>query len=174
MYFLHKFYAEFVMGKHVNYFDMLGFQGVGMGMPQRQPHARHRDANPQIRAPRAQLPRADIPPAHDMVAQTQEAFLTLAEMVSQHTTTIDQRAPSSSAGVQTPDSSGGGISIGGDIPISHLPQSEPHVCTSCGGPCYGPAPRHGTTTMTGRGQVRTLLKLYYCSIFNFSILYVTQ
>ena len=31
---------------------------------------------------------------------------------------------------------------------------------------------HGTTTMIG-GQVRTLLKLYYCLIFNFSILYVT-
>ena len=34
MYFLQKLYAEFVMGKHVNYFDMLGFHGVGRGMPQ--------------------------------------------------------------------------------------------------------------------------------------------
>ena len=68
MYFLRKLYAEFVMGKHVNYFDMLGFQGVGRGMPQHRPHARHRDANPQIPIPRSQLPRIDIPPAHDMVA----------------------------------------------------------------------------------------------------------
>ena len=76
-------------------------------------------------------------------------------MVSRHTTTIDQRVPSSSAGVQPPASSGGGTFVGGDRPTSHVPQSEPHVCTSCGGPCYGPGTRHGTSTMIG-GQVRTL------------------
>ena len=37
MYFLRKLYVEFVMGKHVNYFDMLGFQGVGRGMPNTDP-----------------------------------------------------------------------------------------------------------------------------------------
>ena len=113
------------------------------------------DANPQIPAPRAQLPRADISPAHDMVSQTQDAFFTLVEMVSRHMTTIDQRAPSSSAGVQPPDFGGGGTSIGGDRLTSHVPQREPHVCALCGGPYYGPGPRHGTTMMTG-GQVRTL------------------
>ena len=76
-------------------------------------------------------------------------------MVSRHTATIDERAPSSSAGVQPPASGGGGTSVGGDRLTSHVPQSEPHVCTSCGGPYYGPGPRHGTSTMTG-GQVRTL------------------
>ena len=90
-----------------------------------------------------------------MVSQTQDAFFTLVEMVSRHTATIDQRAPSSSVGVQPPASGGGGTSVGGDRPTSDVPQSEPHVCTSCGGPCYGPGPRHGTSTMTG-GQVRTL------------------
>ena len=33
-YFLRKLYAEFILGKHVNYFDILMFQGVGHGMPQ--------------------------------------------------------------------------------------------------------------------------------------------
>ena len=84
-----------------------------------------------------------------MVSQTQDAFFTLAEMVSRHMTTIDQRAPSSSAGVQPQASGGVGTSIRGDRPTSHVPQSDPHVCTSCGGPCYGPGPRHGTATMTG-------------------------
>ena len=121
MYFLRKLYAEFVMGKHVNYFDMLGFQGVGRGMPQHRPHARHRDANPQIPAPHAQLPRADIPPTHDMVSQTQDAFFTLTEMVSRHTATIDQRESSSSASVQPLASGGGGTSIGGDRSTSHVP-----------------------------------------------------
>ena len=141
-----------------------------MGMPQHQPHARHRDGNPQIPALGAQLSRANIPPAHDMVSQTREAFLTLAEMVSQHTATIDQRATSSFAGVQPPASSGGGTSVGGDRSTSHVPQSEQHMCTMCDQSYYGPGPTHGTSTMTG-GQVSTLLKLYCCSIFNFSILY---
>ena len=118
-------------------------------MPQHRPDARHRDVNPQIPAPHASLPREYIPFAHDMVSQTQEAFFTLAEMVSQHTTTIDQRAPSSTTGVQPPASSGRRTSIGGHRPTSHVPQREPHVCTSCGGLCYGPGARHGTTTMTG-------------------------
>ena len=46
LYFLWKLYAEFVMGKHVTYFDMLGFQGVGSGMPQHQPNARNTNSNP--------------------------------------------------------------------------------------------------------------------------------
>ena len=33
-YFLRKLYAEFILGKHVNYFDILDFQAVGHGMPQ--------------------------------------------------------------------------------------------------------------------------------------------
>ena len=76
-------------------------------------------------------------------------------MVSRHTTTIDQRAPSSSTGVQPPAFGDGGTSIGWDRPTSHVPQSEPHVCTSCGAPCYGLGPKHGTTTMNG-GQLRAL------------------
>ena len=157
------------MGKHVNYFDMLGFQGVGRGMPQNWPNARDRDVNRQMPPPSTQLPRPNIPPAHDMITQTQGAFLTLDEMVSQHTTTIDQVGPSSSSGVQPPASDGRGPSIGGDKSTSHVPQSKPHMCTMCGQSCYGPRPRHGTSTMIG-GQIRTLLKLYYCSIFYFSIL----
>ena len=70
LYFLQKLYAKFVIGKHVNYFDMLGFQGVGRGVPQHRPNSRHKDANPQIPASRAQLLREEIPPAHDMVSQT--------------------------------------------------------------------------------------------------------
>ena len=32
-YFLRKLYAKFILGKHVNYFDILDFQGVGHGIP---------------------------------------------------------------------------------------------------------------------------------------------
>ena len=87
-------------------------------------------------------------------------------------TTIVQKAPSSSAGVQPPTFGGVGTSTDGNRLTSHVSQSEPHVYKSCGKPFYGPGPRHGTSMMTG-AQVKTLLKLYYCSIFNFSVLYVT-
>ena len=101
-----------------------------------------------------------------MVTRTHTTFLTLTEMVSQHTKTIDQAGPSSYVGVQPPAFDGRGPSIGGDRSTSHVPQSEPHMCTTCGLSCYGPGPTHGTSTMTS-GQVRTLLKLNCCSIFNF-------
>ena len=82
LYFLQKLYAEFLMGKHVNYFNMLGFQGVGRGMPQNRPNVRHRYADRYIPPPRVQLLRLDIPPTHDMITQTHDAFLTLAEIIS--------------------------------------------------------------------------------------------
>ena len=33
-YFIKKLYAEFLLGHHVNYFDIKPFQGIGRGMPQ--------------------------------------------------------------------------------------------------------------------------------------------
>ena len=92
-----------------------------VGMPQNRPNARNRYSNRQILTPRAQLPRLDVPPAHDMVTQTQEAFLTLAEMVSRHTTTINQEGPSSSTRVKPPTSGGREPSIGWDRSTSHVP-----------------------------------------------------
>ena len=132
LYFLWRLYAEFMMGKHVNYFDTLGFQGIGREIPQNWPNARHKDPNQLIPPPHLQLPMLDIPPAHDMVTQTQEAFLTLAEMVSRHSTTINHAGPSSSSGVQPPASNGRVPSIGGDRPTSHVPQSDPYRSTMCG------------------------------------------
>ena len=41
-YFLRKLWAEFVLGFHVNYFDIIEFQGVGFGSAQDRSHA-HRN-----------------------------------------------------------------------------------------------------------------------------------
>ena len=81
----------------------------------------------------------------------------LAQMISCHTIAIDQARTSSFVAVQPscfggtqPSTSGGrGPSIGGDRPTSHVPQSEPHMCTTCCQSCYGPEPTYGTSTMTG-------------------------
>ena len=74
----------------------------------------------------------DIPLSHYMITRTQVAFILLAEMISHHTTTIDQAGLSSSGWVQPLASGGIGPSIGGDIPTSHVPQIEPHICMMCG------------------------------------------
>jgi len=36
LYFLHKLWNDFIMGLHINYFDICKFQGVGLGSTQDQ------------------------------------------------------------------------------------------------------------------------------------------
>ena len=90
LYFLQKLYAEFVLHKHVNYFSYLDFQGIGGGMPQNRPNARVQDPNHPIPAPRAPLHGPDVPPATRVVAETRDAFLSLARVVLRHSTTLQQ------------------------------------------------------------------------------------
>ena len=45
LYFLRKLWAEFVLGLHVNYFDITEFQGTGLGSSQSREHARR---NPML------------------------------------------------------------------------------------------------------------------------------
>ena len=83
-YFLRKLYAEFILGKHVNYFDILEFEGVGHGMPQDREGARidlkcvpHTPKPPQV-----------YPPADPMIDDTQEALFDLANTLLQDGTTV--------------------------------------------------------------------------------------
>ena len=97
LYFLRKMYAEFVLGKHVNYFDILEFHGVGLGIPQQHPNARHIDPNRPVAPPRRQLPRPDFPPRARLVPQAQESFLRLAQAVIRQSIYVqgtDQAGPS--------------------------------------------------------------------------------
>ena len=60
-YFLRKLYAEFILGKHVHYFYILEFQGVGHEMPQDRegdktnpncvPHPPHTPKPPRVYPP---------------------------------------------------------------------------------------------------------------------------
>ena len=96
-YFLRNLYAEFILGKHVNYFDLLGNQGVGHGMPQDREGART-DPN---RVPRTQKPPRVYPPAGHVIEYTQEALLDMAETLLEHGTNfqgnVDQGAGTSKA-----------------------------------------------------------------------------
>ena len=45
LYFIWKLYEDFVLDKYVNYFDILGFHDIDMGMPKNKPNVRNWDAN---------------------------------------------------------------------------------------------------------------------------------
>ena len=132
-YFLRKLYAEFILGKHVNYFDILGNQGVGHGMPQDREGAR-RDPNRVPRPPRTPKPPRLYPPAGPVIDYTQEALLDMAETLLEHATdvqgNVDQGAGTSTTSPSTEHR--------GDAESSQR-RVTPHPCTSCGGICYGPA-----------------------------------
>ena len=87
LYFLRNLYAQFILGKHVNYFDILEFQGVGHGMPQDREGGR---TNPNCvpRPPRTPKPPRLYPSARHVIDDTQEALFDLAHTLLQHGTTI--------------------------------------------------------------------------------------
>ena len=76
-YLLMMLYAEFILGKHVNYFDILGFHGVSHGMPQDKEGARM-DPNHVPCRPRTPKPPRVYPPASPVIDDTQEALFDLA------------------------------------------------------------------------------------------------
>ena len=155
LYFLWKMYAEFMLGKHINYFDILAFQGIGGGMPQNQPNSRLRDVDLPILSPHRQLPGIDFPPVHHVIPHTRDAFLSLAWAVVCHSTMVQhmgEEGTSVSGVVHTPGGHGAGPSSSVVPPTSAVPPStarpstsaaplshsqptfEPHECTSCGCP----------------------------------------
>jgi hypothetical protein len=65
LYFMRKLWDDFIMGKHVNYFDIEEFQGVGLGSAQDREHARH---DPML-VPRPPRRRPDPPTQHPPVVE---------------------------------------------------------------------------------------------------------
>ena len=86
-YFLRKLYAEFILVKHVNYFDILELQGMGHGMPQDREGART-DPNRVPHPPRTPKPPQLYPPAGPMIEDTQEELFDLADTLLQHATDV--------------------------------------------------------------------------------------
>ena len=88
LYFLWKMYAKFVLGKHINYFDILAFQGIDGGMPQNRPNSRLRDVDHPIPTPRRKFPGLDVPHVHHVIPQKHDAFFSLARVVVHHSTML--------------------------------------------------------------------------------------
>ena len=131
-YFLRKFYAEFILGKHVNYFDLLGNQGVGQGMPQDREGART-DPKRVPRPPRPPKPPRLYPSTGPVIEYTQEALFDMVDTLLEHGNdlqgNVDQGAGTSKTGPSTDHT--------GDAEHSQC-HVTPHPCTLCGGICYGP------------------------------------
>ena len=86
-YFLRNLYIEFILGKHVKYFDILGFQGVGHGMPQDREGART-DPNRVPRPPHTPKPHWIYPLVGFVIEDTQEALFDLADTLLQYGTDV--------------------------------------------------------------------------------------
>ena len=103
-YFLRKLYAEFILGKHVNYFDILGFQGVGHGMPQDREGARTDPNHVPCPPCTPKLPWI-YPLAGPLIEDTQEALFDMADTLLQHGNdvqgNVDQEAGTSKEGPST-------------------------------------------------------------------------
>ena len=150
-YFLKKIWADFVLGFHVNYFDITEFQGVGFGSAQDRPHAHQ---NP-LRGPPA--PRQEpnpLPQPHglvSMVDETHESIRRATQNLLRHTTFLATSSQSeqdhlerhtfarSTGGGQGREATGG---IQDDS--SSLMGPVPHHCSHCGNPCHVPMQEHPT------------------------------
>ena len=131
-YFLKKLYEEFILEKHVNYFDLLGFQGVGHGMPQDSLGSRT-DPNHVPHPPRTPKYPWLYPHVVLMIEDTHEALFDLVDTLLQHVTDVQGNV---GQGVGT-SKSGPSTDHTGDAEHSER-HVTPHPCTMCGGICYGP------------------------------------
>ena len=68
-YLLRKLYAKFILGKHVNYFNILYFQGVGHRIPQDMEEART-DPKHVTCPPHTPKPPRLCPPAGPVIDDT--------------------------------------------------------------------------------------------------------
>ena len=86
--FLRNLYVEFILGKHVNYFNILDFQGVGHGMPQDREGART-DPNCVPHPPHTPKPPRLYPPAGLVIDETQDAIFHLVDTLLRHGTDVE-------------------------------------------------------------------------------------
>ena len=138
-YFLMKLYAKFILGKHMNYFYILYFQGMGHGMPKNRDGDRTNPNHVPCPLCTPKPPRLD-PHEGPMIDDTHEALFDLADTLLQHGTVVQGNV---GQGVGTSEDGPSHSKDPSTYPTGDAECSEhrvtPHPCTSCGGICYGPA-----------------------------------
>ena len=128
LYFLRKLWAEFVLGLHVNYFDITEFQGGGLGFAQDRECARH---NPML-GPHPlwwmPVPPIQQPPIGRNISQMQVSIATMTQRLVQHSTFIAlcplRTSTGEVGGSLGPSSTATETSAG----RPERATSEPHIC----------------------------------------------
>ena len=134
LYFWKKIYAECVLGKHVNYFDMRRNQGIGHGSVQNRPGAWVNPGRPAHPAPLIPPPTPSIP-----ILTFHQAVVTALGALRQVTQTLTEQATHVAAS----------ISDRSDHAGDSTDHAVPHFCQSCGSICVAPSPSdHGIVSYT--------------------------
>ncbi|XP_059073863.1 uncharacterized protein LOC131874482 [Cryptomeria japonica] len=128
-YFIKKVCAEFVLGKHVNYFDIQPFQGVGLGMPQNRPGAVRVVQGPYVPPPPVDPP----PPVQHPYIICEATSWTISAIHS-----LSSFLVSWVGSIAQPTFDGSGASNGADTSSSAPHICVPHSCVMCGHVCLGP------------------------------------
>ena len=88
LYFLRKLWTEFMLGLHVNYFDIIEFQGASFWSAQDRTHAR-RNTMLGPRPPRwMHVPPIQHPPIGGNISQMQVSIATMTRRLIQHSAFI--------------------------------------------------------------------------------------
>ena len=127
----------FILGKHVNYFDILEFQGVGRGMPHNKEHARA-DPNRVRPPPHPWNPPCLYPASSSVFDKIEDALLQLSQTLLRHSTYIQGHGvASSSRGEASTNGHARGEPSQDAQPTDTGHPPIPHICTSCGSMCCG-------------------------------------
>ena len=163
-------YAEFILGKHVNYFDILEFQGVVHGIPQDREGART-DPNHVPRPPHTPKLPWVYSPSGPMIDDTHEALFDLVDTLLQHGTAIQGNV---GQGVRTYE---GGPSHSKEPFIDHTKDAKhserrvtPHPCTTCGGIFYGFASEFCDDVLLRYVSKTHYFHIIFCVLLQFSII----
>jgi hypothetical protein len=130
-YFLRKLWAEFVLGLHVNYFDITEFQGRGLGSAQDRPHA-HR--NP-LRGPPAPRRESDPPPQPPGLGGGVEKIDQHIRRATRHLLRhASFMAMSAQSRQDQPETQASSRATG----VGPETRAGAHRCSHCGHACHGP------------------------------------
>jgi hypothetical protein len=163
LYFLRKLWAEFILGKHVSYFDIGDIQGVGLGSAQDREHAR---SDPALgpRFPKKMLdPPTQHPPIVEILKHVKITISSLNHSLVKHSRFV---ALSGKEVLEVDIDRG----VGGSTCTTYYSEErahghrnhpcKPHKSSSCRNTCYRPIEPNGKHRFMEEVSIITLFMLF--------------
>jgi hypothetical protein len=175
LYFLRKLWDEFILGKHVNCFDIGDFQGVGLAFSLDREHVRC-DC---VLGPCPPRKRPDPPTQHTLVAEIlQQVKLSISSLnciLVQHSSFV--ALPGKEVSTSEIDRGVGGSTCMTDYNEERAHEHsirpcEPHRCSSCGSTCYWPIQPSGQHSFMEVSNVTLFMLLIVMCIYIYFLLCV--